>query len=158
MAAVVTVGRTDTLVQNNQSLARKDHLFLKNRLVFNNVADRKLVFPRGVLDAIEPVVIYEGHLTKRGTEKIIKRSNTRYCFLLENVFIVAKEWRQEKVQVRQCIPLENVSIHDCEGDDTSGQHKYAGTFKLIAPDFGRDPRDGNDWHVAKGRRDAGTWE
>ena len=141
MATSSTVGGTSAFVQEKDSLARtvaKDRVFLKDRLVFSSVADRDLVFPKGKSDSIDPVVVYEGYLTKRGTEKIIKRSNRRYCFLLESVFIVAKEWRQDKVQVRQCIPLEHASLHDCEGDDVSGQHKYTGTFKLIAPDFGRD--------------------
>ena len=99
---------------------------LHNRLVFLKQADRHLVFEG---NGDEPVVELEGYLTKLGTESFVKRSHSRYCLLLADILLVTNELKNGKVQVRQCVPLENVTVRDCEGRSD---------FMLMAPDYGRD--------------------
>lgn len=99
---------------------------LRNRLVFLKQADRHLVFEG---NGDEPVVELEGYLTKLGTESFVKRSHSRYCLLLADILLVTNDLKNGKMQVRQCVPLENVTVRDCEGSSD---------FMLMAPDYGRD--------------------
>ena len=125
---------------------------IKNRLIFSNKHDRNLLFPTNATSNNNNVnnnnnnsrnIIFHGALTKLGTESFFTRQNRRYCFLLADMLIITKEERQERLQVRQVVALQNTTISDLfydndnNDEDNKDKHLYH-DFRLNAPDYGRN--------------------
>ena len=123
---------------------------IKDRLIFLNKHDRNLLFPTSMVGNGSSSnggegkdIIFHGPLIKLGTESFFTRQNRRYCFLLSDMILITKEERQERLQVRQVVSLQNTTISDLflnsdgDKDDEKIEHVH-NDFRLNAPQYGRN--------------------